>query len=297
MFKILIFIFITSIFLFTFYNKDIENQNKNKNTQKRIVVSLTTSPQRIHNIKPVLDCMINQTLKPQRIYLNLPRVFKRNGSKFEKLPDFITKNPLIHVNFCDDIGPATKIIPTIYHEQDPETYILSIDDDIYYPNYTIEHFIKYQELFPHFILTGTSYLQSLIPSDIELTKNTQTKIPGFKGAVVQILEGYSGVFYKRKFFKDALIKDFYKHINNHYCRFGDDFYLSNLFKKYNTRIVSINFTIKFTGFDKNYICPLDYGLKQDALHLGGMGITGGNKNNYKQASEYLNSIGELYINY
>jgi hypothetical protein len=264
--------------------------NKNKvyvipDKMTKVVVSLTTSPIRIKKIKPVIDSMLNQTIKPDRIYLNLPKVFKRNGSTFDMpLPKFITDNDLIYVNFCDDIGPATKILPTINLINDPETLILSIDDDIHYPEHLIETFIAFSKNYPDSCITGSSYMFK--KSKVTTQKNTVLGIP------VELLEGYSGVLYKRKFFNETTLNQIYTWINeNKGCKFGDDFSLSNALINNGTDIIMIS--RKYDAIWK--IRPLDYGLASDALHLGASGAS--NANNYQICSDYLKTKGSLVIDY
>lgn len=275
--------------------------------KQRIVVSLTTSPTRINYIEPVINSICNQTIKPDYIYLNLPRVFKRNNTTFSHiLPSFITDNPLVYVNFCEDLGPATKIIPTIYKETHPETYILSIDDDIYYPNNILEIYLKTAKLYNNCIITGRSYIPNKNNNDIEWFKNITEYQKNNNNdfldnnilnisKLVDTIEAFSGVLYKRKIFSKNLLNDFYKHIDIPCCRFGDDFYLSNFFKKYNIRIITLNIAVNFGELKHDFITPLPYGLKLDALHKGGDGMTGGNDNNYIKATHYLNSKNELYL--
>lgn len=268
-------------------------------SEDRVVVSLTTSPQRINSIKPVLDSICNQTRRPDRIYLNLPKLFLRNNSTFTKpLPQFITDNPLIYVNFCDDIGPATKIIPTIYKEYWPNTYILSIDDDTFYPPNIIADYLHISKNYTDCIITGTSFINNNSSIDLNWFNNIKiNKDPLFNGKLVDLLEGFSGVLYKRKFFSNNLLNDFYKNLDENSCKFGDDFYLSNLFKKYGIRIVCLNMYVNQKNLDKNTISQLNYGFKNDALHNGGDGVTGGNQDNYKNCSKYLESNNELYIDH
>lgn len=279
-------------------------KNCNFYSTPRVVVSLTTSPQRIGYIKPVIDAMMNQTRKPDRIYLNLPKLFLRNNTSFkDPLPDFITNNPIVYVNFCEDIGPATKIIPTIYLENHPETKILSIDDDIYYPPTLIEHYLKYSEFFDDCVITGASFIHNKSEDDLKWFQNklhdlqNTSDIYLFRGIIADLFEGFSGILYTRKFFNKELIQDFYKHLDGPGCKFGDDFYLSNWFKKYGIRIIALKMQINWGHPDKNFITPLHYGLNEDALHRGGGGFTGGNNNNYIKSTKYLKEQNQLYIDY
>ena len=75
-----------------------------------IVISLTTSPKRISNLKPIIDNLFNQTMKPDKIVLNIPHIFKRTNQKYD-IPKYLYHNDII-INRVDDIGPITKILPT-----------------------------------------------------------------------------------------------------------------------------------------------------------------------------------------
>jgi len=246
--------------------------SRNDVSEERIVVSLTTSPKRIRKMKPLIDCLMQQTIKPDCIYLNLPLVFKRDKTEFQEIPLFITENSLIHINWCEDIGPATKVIPTAQLELNPETIIISIDDDIYYPPTFIETFLVFARRYPDSIITGTSYMKSA-----EKHKNE------FDGKFVEFLEGYSGVLYRRKDF------DGYKEAETRACYLGDDFYISNEMLRKGKTIVMIG--REYRGV--RGIKPLKYGLEKDALHL----TSKGNDDNYKACSESLEAQGRLYVNY
>ena len=47
----------------------------------KIIVSFSTIPTRVHDIEPVLKSLNNQTLKPDKIYLNIPKKYKRFSKK------------------------------------------------------------------------------------------------------------------------------------------------------------------------------------------------------------------------
>ena len=123
----------------------------------RIVITMTTSPKRLSKIKPVIDSIMTQTVLPDIIYLNIPKVFKRTEEVFDgTLPMFIVMNHLIHINVCEDIGPATKVLPVLELETDPETCIVSIDDDLSYDNTMINTLIGYSMVFPDMVIGGHS---------------------------------------------------------------------------------------------------------------------------------------------
>ena len=77
-------------------------------------ISMSTIPSRIKNIHEVITNLNKQTLKPNKIYLNIPYIYKRFPN--EIIEDKDIQN-LHHENLeivrCDDFGPGTKIMGSI----------------------------------------------------------------------------------------------------------------------------------------------------------------------------------------
>ena len=93
------------------------------------VVSLTTVPHRIDNIKPTLVSLLRQTVKPKRIEINL------SEELFAGRETPVTLLNLENVKICwqkKDYGPATKLIATIERYQTQNEKIIVVDDDMYY---------------------------------------------------------------------------------------------------------------------------------------------------------------------
>ena len=110
-------------------------------TPRRTVVSLTTSPKRLRTLKLTLHSLLNQTSLPDVIQVNLPSVFLRTNETFprnvfERLS--LLENPLIRVLWHPDVGPLTKLLPTLETETDPETLIIIVDDDTFYPAHMVQ---------------------------------------------------------------------------------------------------------------------------------------------------------------
>ena len=271
---IFIIIFMIYLIIITFqyiYDSNFKSYNN-------IIVSLTTSPTRIHGIESLLECISNQTIKPSKIVLNLPHIFKRTNTTFTNIPKFILTNSLIYINRCDDIGPSTKIIPTTYLFDDPETIIISIDDDIVYRNNFIETLLKYSNLEPDAVITGQSFMR------INKFNNNLN--------YAQLVEGYSSVLYKKKHFQNF---DLDKLLNYpKYCFFADDFIISNYLKENNINIIVTNEKEGNEPYDNIYT---ELGNGPDALRNGADNNTNGNIDNYIKCSSYLAPKSQLFIDY
>ena len=249
----------------------IKNKSKLTNVNQEIIISLTTSPKRINKLENLFNTLSNQTIKPLKIVLNLVHVFKRNNTLFDKIPDFILNNELVQINRCEDIGPSTKILPTVWLFKDnPETIIISVDDDIEYKNNLVELLLNYSNKYPDCVITGESFMR-------------------LKDNYAELVEGYSSVLYKQKFLNGLNQQEVLNYPK--YCYLADDFILSNYLRKNNTKIVVLDNNKPYSNI------YLDYGNDEDALRNGAHGESVNNMDNYKKCNNYLKKIDNLYINY
>lgn len=117
-----------------------EYRNKEKCTKEKVVVSLTSTSQRIDKIIPMLNSLLNQTTKVDQIALNIP-------SEYHNLPKE-------YKNICNvfevgrDYGKGTKFSPTLLREKNCGTKIILVDDDYIYGEDLIENLIKQSEKYP-----------------------------------------------------------------------------------------------------------------------------------------------------
>jgi len=114
------------------FDDESEYINKYRKLKKcqdcRIVISLTTVPDRVKLLKPVIKSLLDQSVKVDQIVLNLPKLCKE---KPYDVPDDLKK--MCNIFTCGrDYGPGTKFIPTILREQEADTIIIMLDDDYIY---------------------------------------------------------------------------------------------------------------------------------------------------------------------
>jgi hypothetical protein len=124
------------------------------------IISLTTIPSRVNYIENTIKSLFEQTLKPTKIILNIPKKynFRFDSSIDENIIREISKkyNNLLFINYIDkDYGPGTKLLGLIKSNlieqytnntnNTNNTYIVLVDDDIFYKPYMIEYFDKYNK--------------------------------------------------------------------------------------------------------------------------------------------------------
>lgn len=118
------------------YLKNYQNLDK-ADPDNKVVVSITTTPDKISKIKPVLNSILDQTVKIDQIALNIP--YSYNGVDYQ-IPEEFKK--FVSIYRCGmDYGPGTKLIPTLLREDECGTIIITLDDDQIYGKDFIEKLI------------------------------------------------------------------------------------------------------------------------------------------------------------
>lgn len=105
-------------------------------SEEKVVITMTTTPQRIGVIFPTLASLLDQTVRVDEICLNIPYV-SRKGLKYH-IPRWLTRLKSVTLHRVEiDEGPSTKLLPTLRRE-DTRTRILVFDDDNIYHSQTVE---------------------------------------------------------------------------------------------------------------------------------------------------------------
>ena len=96
---------------------------------------MSTIPSRVKNINDILENINNQTLKSNKIFLNIPLKYDRFKNEIisEKDLDHISKKN-VEIIRCNDYGPGTKIMGSIDKVRNYDCVILLDDDHIYDKN-------------------------------------------------------------------------------------------------------------------------------------------------------------------
>jgi len=214
----------------------------------RVVVTCTTLPDRYHLLVKMLESLHAQTIKPNQIYLTLPYTAKRLNKEYGPLPSTLPVCKVVRTKV--DYGPMTKLYGALLHEQDPNTLIITVDDDIVYPPNFIEIFLAKHLLKPNACITGTGVL---IGHGVNLfaINTTIEGLSAFNFMIgfniknyrrVDIVQGFSGVLYKRCFFPTVkkLNKLFDLPLSDIDLFKSDDVVLSGLLCSQNIKRITFN---------------------------------------------------------
>ena len=125
--------------------------NSSRSGHPRVIVSLSTVPDRINNLRPTIRSLLKQTWPPDEIVLAIPEFSVREQRPYV-VPKYISQLPRVRVLRCrEDYGPATKFIAAIQDELAAgreNTLIMVVDDDRLYPRDALETYLHFNNQFP-----------------------------------------------------------------------------------------------------------------------------------------------------
>ena len=112
-----------------------------------VYISLTTIPQRVKNLNKSVESLLRQTLKPDKIFVNIPSKFKRFKETIEdsEIPDFNIN--IVEITRCEDSGPGTKLLGSL-DKMKKDSLVILADDDNIYENYMVEKFYYFYKVAP-----------------------------------------------------------------------------------------------------------------------------------------------------
>lgn len=113
-----------------------------KKGDEKIIVSFTSWKKRIHLCSNIVDTMLMQTLRPDKIILNLST--DEFANKEKDLPEELVKkqSDIFEINWVKENTKVYKKVLPVF-DRFPNDAIISIDDDIDYPNNFIQTLYSY----------------------------------------------------------------------------------------------------------------------------------------------------------
>ncbi len=163
----------------------------------RFVISITTLPDRVPYIKPVIKSILDTNEEIDKIYICLPY----GDVKDKHIPKNTDKVKVIR---CKDYGPITKILGVLPYETDPDTLILTLDDDVIVTRKIIGVFKSKSKKYPNAVLSFSGWCYGSFPFNYQLVLNNEKDIP------VDWVQGVHGILYRRSFVNKKEILNFRK---------------------------------------------------------------------------------------
>lgn len=216
---------------------------KSDKTSGRIIVSMTSFPARISKVHMVVEAILRQTVKPDKIILYLT---KSQVPDIEKLPEKLLemRSRGLEIALCEEpIRSHTKYYEAFKNY--PDDIVITVDDDILYRSDLIENLLEWHKKFPRSIIVnwakkiisdedGRSFYNHWPETDSEDIGKEMKKL---------LLFGVGGVLYPpRCMYKDwnncQMMRDL--------CLTADDVWLSCM-------AILAETTFVYTGYEQNHL--------------------------------------------
>ena len=176
-----------------------------KSDAPRVIVSLSTVPGRINNLRATIRSLLKQTRPPDEIILAVPEFSIREKRPYV-VPEYLLRLPRVRI-LCSrrDWGPATKFIPVIREELGAgrvDTLIMVVDDDRVYPRDALETYLHYNQQLPGAALCfrGAAMPRTLDWRDARMIKASELRQP----EAVAVITGCGSYLIQPRFFDESL---------------------------------------------------------------------------------------------
>lgn len=221
------------------YFKITSSQKKNslQDGQENVIVSLTSFGPRLKKIWLVIEGLLRQSVKPEKIILYLTA---SQVPDIEKLPKSLLRlrNRGLEIKLCpDNIRSHTKYFYAM--TQNPEAIVITVDDDLFYRSDLVQKLLESHAEYPDSICAN--WVKEILPENEKYAKWPDGAHRERKSNF--LLLGVSGVLYPpHSLHADAFNVD---NIIN-LCLTADDVWLSCMAIRKGTPIL-------FTGYKYNHL--------------------------------------------
>lgn len=238
---------------------------------KEIVISLTSFPGRIADVWIVIECLFRQTYKADKIILWIDK----ERFNIEDLPSRLKAQMKrgLEIRLVEDLRSHTKYYYAL--KENNNSFVITVDDDCYYPENLIENLMKIHREYPNSIASNRIHKIKFKENYVlPYAKWSHNFSPKNNVNGTYLLTGVGGVLYPPKIF-DAPF--FNATVFMEKCKFADDIWLSvNAFRlginiasngKFNKDMIAIsktgdvrllNYNSKGNGNDSQLRAVLDY---------------------------------------
>jgi len=205
------------------------------NTEARdeeFIVSLTSFPARIDDIWITIETILRQSFKPDKIILWLAE----EQFPDKKLPHSLTKleSRGLAIKYCEDLRSHKKYYYTM--KENPESIIITLDDDSYYPRDVIKDLVALHKKYPETICANRAHKIKFENGKIKPYRQWEINCKKFEEPTKELVPtGVGGVLYPAGVMDSILFdKDLFSEI----CFFADDLWLKMCSLKKGTKVIS-----------------------------------------------------------
>lgn len=212
------------------------HKNYGLDEQSKIIVSLTSYPARIDTVWITVATLLNQTLKPYKVILWLAKEQFPNERLPKKLLELQKRG--LEIAYCEDLMPHKKYFYTM--QKYPEYFVVTADDDIFYPENHLEKLWKGYEKYPGNIVCHWSHKIKFNEEKEFLPYNDWDNNGEDTPSLLNLAVGCNGVLYPPKALPDdAFETDKIKK----YALHTDDLWLKCMSVLNSVKVINCNQTI------------------------------------------------------
>ncbi len=187
------------------------SQRTRKNSDARLIVSLSSSPQRINTLDLTLYSLFNQTLAADKLVLWLAQDEFPEGEKDVPARVLSFKEKGLEIFFCDNMCSYKKLIPSLAKYEDD--ILVTANDDVFYDSNWLRLLYNAYEAKPEYCHVHSARKITLSDSQ-ELTPYTNwqvIKTPSEeKASYKHFFSGNGGVLYPpHSFHKDVTNRELF----------------------------------------------------------------------------------------
>jgi hypothetical protein len=210
-------------------NPDITKEN-------RVIVSLTSFPARINRLWMVIESLLRQSRKPDKIILWLSN---EQFLSLKKLPKNLLRLQKrgLDIRLCnEDLRSHKKYYYVI--QEFPEDIIITVDDDVFYHSRLIEDLVNLHLKFPNCVCANSCseilvYNKQIQPYTL-WKQYTIAENPGDRIFPI----GMGGILYPPKVLNVEVLNS---NVFLNICPLADDIWLNAMTKLENIRVVKTNY--------------------------------------------------------
>lgn len=199
-----------------------------------VIVSLTSFGKRVSEIGFCLESVFRQSYKPDRVILWL----SKNEFNSSNIPLELTKyvNLGLEIKFCEDFRSHKKYYEAF--KQWPDSIIITLDDDVFYPESTLKKLIQTYNENPDCISCHRAHLISKDDKALKRYTDWSFASPGSVGPSLSLMAiGVGGVLYPPgKLHADVLDSSVFLDK----CLYADDIWLKIMSLRLNTPVVKVS---------------------------------------------------------
>ena len=224
-----------NIFLPVYFRMNSKNPRYSlllpSNENGQIIVSFTSFPARIRRLWLVVECLLHQTRKPDRIILWLSEEqfigqhLPQNLRRLEKRG--------LEIKWCkEDLRSHKKYFYTLQYY--PKATLITVDDDILYSSSMLLHLVELANQYPSSVICHYARYVGYREGKI-LPYREWKYVENFQEDAKKLFFGSGGgtLFPPGVFYKDILNKDIFKSL----CFQADDIWLNTMIRLNGSKIL------------------------------------------------------------